>query len=60
MTDLSADRYDRHREAGEILSTVLAEAADRVEPGVRLLDVAEFAEDRVRELGGEPAFPVNL
>ena len=60
MTDLSAERYDRHREAGDILATVLEEAADRVEPGVRLLDVAEEAENRIRELGGEPAFPVNI
>ena len=60
MTDLSAERYEHYREAGTILATVLEEAADRVDPGTRLLEVAEFAEDRIRELGGEPAFPVNI
>ena len=58
--DLDSERYEKHREAGEILAQVLEEAADRVEVGASLLDVAEFAEERVRELGGEPAFPCNI
>jgi methionyl aminopeptidase len=49
-----------YREAGEILETVMNEAADRVEPGVTHLEVAEYAESRIDELGGEPAFPVNI
>jgi methionyl aminopeptidase len=31
-----------------------------VEVGVSHLEVAEWAEDQIRELGGEPAFPVNI
>lgn len=58
--DLSAEKYEQYREAGEILATVLAEAADRVEVGASHLEVAEFAEDRIEELGGAPAFPVNI
>ncbi|MFW6265684.1 MAG: type II methionyl aminopeptidase [Halanaeroarchaeum sp.] len=58
--DLSAEKYEQDREAGEILETVLAEAADRVEVGASHLEVAEFAEDRIEELGGAPAFPVNI
>ncbi|MEF8806887.1 type II methionyl aminopeptidase [Natronomonas sp.] len=58
--DLSDEKYEKHREAGEILAQVREEAAERVEVGVRHLEVAEFAEDRIRELGGEPAFPVNI
>ncbi|WP_247731577.1 type II methionyl aminopeptidase [Halovivax limisalsi] len=58
--DLDAEQYDKHREAGEILAQVRAETADRVEVGVSHLEVAEFAEDRIRELGGQPAFPVNI
>ncbi|UWG48807.1 Methionine aminopeptidase [Halanaeroarchaeum sp. HSR-CO] len=58
--DLSAEQYEQYREAGEILETVLAEAADRVEVGASHLEVAEFAEDRIEELGGAPAFPVNI
>jgi methionyl aminopeptidase len=58
--DLSDDAYESLREAGDILVTVLDETADRVEVGASHLDVVEFAEDRVRELGGKPAFPVNI
>jgi methionyl aminopeptidase len=58
--DLEAEKYEKHREAGEILAQVREEAADRVEVGTPQLEVAEFAEDRIRELGGEPAFPVNI
>ncbi len=58
--DLSAEKYEKHRQAGEILAQVRQETADRVDVGVSHLEVAEFAEDRIRELGGEPAFPVNI
>ena len=58
--DLEAERYEKHREAGEILAKVRAETADMVEVGVSHLEVAEYAEDRIRELGGKPAFPVNI
>ncbi|QLD86923.1 type II methionyl aminopeptidase [Natronomonas halophila] len=58
--DLSDEKFEKHREAGEILAQVREEAAERVEVGVSHLEIAEFAEDRIRELGGEPAFPVNI
>ncbi len=58
--DLEAEQYENHREAGEILRQVREETADRVEVGVSHLEVAEYAEDRIRELGGKPAFPVNI
>ena len=58
--DLTEERYEKHREAGEILAQVRTEAADRVEVGTGHLEVAAYAEDRIRELGGEPAFPVNI
>lgn len=58
--DLTAERYEKHREAGEILAQVREETAERVEVGAGHLDVAEYAEDRIRELGGKPAFPVNI
>ncbi|WP_312911880.1 type II methionyl aminopeptidase [Natronosalvus caseinilyticus] len=58
--DLEAEQYEKHREAGAILAQVRQEAADRVEVGVSHLEVAEYAEDRIRELGGQPAFPVNI
>jgi methionyl aminopeptidase len=58
--DLTAEQYEKHREAGEILAEVRAEAVDRVEVGASHLAVAEGVEERIRDLGGEPAFPVNI
>lgn len=59
-TDLTDEQYEKHREAGQILAEVRAGAADRVAVGASHLEVAQWAEDRTRELGGEPAFPVNI
>jgi methionyl aminopeptidase len=58
--DLSTEQYEKCREAGEILAEVRDEAAERVEVGGSHLELAEWAEERIRELGGEPAFPVNI
>ncbi|WP_226023102.1 type II methionyl aminopeptidase [Halomicrobium salinisoli] len=58
--DLESEQYEKNREAGEILAEVRDEAAEMVEVGVAHLEVAEWAEERIRELGGEPAFPVNI
>ncbi|OVE83889.1 type II methionyl aminopeptidase [Natronolimnobius baerhuensis] len=58
--DLESEQYEKHREAGEILAQVREETADRVEVGASHLEIAEYAEDRIRELGGKPAFPVNI
>jgi methionyl aminopeptidase len=58
--DLSEEQYEKCREAGEILAQVREETAERVEVGASHLEIAERAEERTRELGGEPAFPVNI
>jgi len=58
--DLDAEQYEKHREAGEILAQVRDEAAERVAVGTSYLEISEWAEDRIRELGGTPAFPVNV
>ncbi|WP_302081894.1 type II methionyl aminopeptidase [Salinibaculum rarum] len=58
--DLTSEQYEKHREAGEILAEVRNEAAEMVEVGTSHLEVAEWAEDRIRDLGGKPAFPVNI
>jgi len=60
MSDLESEQYEKHREAGEILAEVRDEAAERVEVGASHLELAEWAEERIRELGGKPAFPVNI
>ena len=58
--DFESEQYENCREAGEILAQVRDEAAERVEVGTGYLEISEWAEDRIRELGGEPAFPVNV
>jgi len=51
---------DKYRSAGRILAEVREEAVGLVKEGNLLLEVAEFVENRVREKGGEPAFPCNI
>ncbi len=51
---------EKYLEAGKIAKQVREEAIKLIKPGVKLLDVAEFVESRIRELGGEPAFPCNI
>jgi methionyl aminopeptidase len=58
--DLEAEEYENCREAGRILARVRDEAASHVEVGASHLELAEWAEQRIRELGGRPAFPVNI
>ena len=58
--DLSSERYEKHREAGEILAQVREETVEMIDIGITHLEVAEFAEDRIRELGGGVGFPVNI
>ncbi len=58
--DLSAEKYEKHREAGEILAQVRDEAADRCEVGTGYLELTEWVEDRIHELGGELGFPLNI
>jgi len=47
-------------EAGRILKQAVSEAAEKIAPGVKILDVAEFVESRIVELGAKPAFPANI
>jgi methionyl aminopeptidase len=58
--DLDEEKYEKHREAGEIVTEVRAEAVDRIEVGTSHLELAEWVEGRIRELGGKPAFPMNI
>ncbi|AIY90802.1 Methionine aminopeptidase [Geoglobus acetivorans] len=51
---------EKHVEAGKILKTVREEAVKLIQPGTRMIEVAEFVENRIRELGAEPAFPCNI
>ena len=50
----------KYIEAGRIARIVLEEAAKRIDVGVKLVDICEYAEKRIVELGGQPAFPCNI
>ena len=47
-------------EAGEIAKQVKEFAKSIIKPNIKLLDIAEKIESKIIELGGKPAFPVNL
>ena len=57
---LGDDAVESYREAGEILVETMTEARAMIEPGVSQLEVAEYAEDAIREAGAGLAFPVNI
>jgi len=57
---LADDVVDSYREAGDILVETMTEARAMIEPGVTQLEVAEYAEDEIREAGAGLAFPVNI
>jgi methionyl aminopeptidase len=47
-------------EAGKIASKVRKEAQFRVKEDIPLLEVAEYVENRIEDLGAKPAFPCNI
>jgi len=51
---------DNWKKAGEIASQALQYGKTLVKPGAKFVDVADKIEAKIKELGGEPAFPVNL
>lgn len=51
---------DKLKKAGKIASEVKSYAKSFIVKGMPLLEIAEKIEEKIRELGGAPAFPVNL
>lgn len=51
---------DDYLKAGKISSRLKADVLERIKPGMRILELAEFIEKRTHEMGGKPAFPVNI
>lgn len=49
-----------YKKAGEIASESVRYAKSFINPGMILLEIAEKIESKIKELGGEVAFPVNL
>ncbi len=57
---ISEEVVEKYLRAGSIASRVRREAESLVRPGLSLVKLAEAIEERIRELGGQPAFPVNI
>ena len=57
---LKATDFDDWKKAGKITAECLEFGRNLIKPGVRLLEVAEKIEARIRKMGAEPAFPVNI
>lgn len=57
---MNLDDVDKMRSAGGIAQKVVAYAREMIKPGLSLFDIACKIDDKIYELGGKPAFPVNL
>ncbi len=57
---MKSDVEEKYVRAGKIANQVLAKGKEMAKPGVLLFDIAERMEKMIRDLGAEPAFPVNL
>ncbi len=51
---------EKYKKAGEIAKIVRDEGKAMTKPGVKIIDIAEKIESRTIELGGIPAWPVNI
>ncbi len=51
---------DQYRKAGKIAAGVMEAGLKMIEPGAKLLDVANAVEALIDEKGAKPAFPVNI
>lgn len=56
MAIRSKDELKIMAESGQITGRVLTEALEQVRPGVSTLELDQYAERRIRELGAEPGF----
>ena len=57
---MEINEVESYVKAGEIAKEVKSFAKEMIEPGTKLIDIAEAIDRKIEELGGEPAFPVNL
>jgi methionyl aminopeptidase len=46
--------------AGKIAARVLSEISTEIEPGKRIIKICALAENKIKEYGGNPAFPLNV
>lgn len=46
--------------SGKIAARVLSEIREEIEPGKRIIKICALAESKIKEYGGQPAFPLNV
>ena len=57
---MDSETLEKYKKAGEISKQIKKEVLEKIKPGVKILELAGFIEKRILELGGKPAFPVNI
>jgi len=57
---LSDDVLENYIRAGRIAAKVREKMREIVREGMPLIDICEIAENMIREMGGNPAFPCNV
>ncbi|MBT4540710.1 type II methionyl aminopeptidase [Candidatus Woesearchaeota archaeon] len=60
MNDEIKTKYADWIKAGKIASEVREYSKTIIKPGAKLLGIGEKIENKIRELGATPAFPINL
>lgn len=60
IIEMDEESIKKIKKAGSIAAKVKAYAREIIKPGMKLIDIAEKIDDKIFELGGKPAFPVNL
>jgi len=57
---MKKQEIESYVKAGKIAKEIKVFARTLIKPGAKLIDIAEVIDAKIFELGGEPAFPVNL
>jgi methionyl aminopeptidase len=57
---MEQQEFDSYIKAGEIAKEIKKFILTLVKPKMKLIDIANAIDDKIFQLGGEPAFPVNL
>ncbi|MEM5802230.1 MAG: type II methionyl aminopeptidase [Candidatus Aenigmatarchaeota archaeon] len=57
---MEKETLENFEKAKEIYKKIENFAKPLIKPGVKILDIAEQIENKIKELGGKPAFPVNI
>ncbi len=51
---------EMYKKPGEIVSKIRKRAVDHIEADMKIIDIIEFVEGNIIEMGGKPAFPCNI